>query len=31
MGSQTMISYLDTTIAVFLYSGKVFQLTRRGD
>ncbi len=29
MGSQTMISYLDTDIAIFLHSGNVAQLTQR--
>src|SRR5579862_971571 len=29
MGSQTMISYLDTNIAIFLHAGNVAQLTQR--
>ena len=29
MGSQTMISYLDTNIAIFLHSGNAARLTQR--
>ncbi|MGB6943713.1 MAG: PIN domain-containing protein [Bryobacteraceae bacterium] len=29
MGSQTVISYLDTNVAIFLHSGNVAQLTPR--
>ena len=29
MGDRTMISYLDTTIAIFLHSGNVARLTQR--
>jgi PIN domain nuclease of toxin-antitoxin system len=29
MGSQTMISYLDTNVAIFLHSGNVVRLTQR--